>query len=199
MARWAILGTACLIGGAAHSAGAPEHVLTPYTTKSHPKVTAAWGAAALPAINRLRVAAAQKAAASKECDAVSISELSNDRSKKPNGYVVFVDCDNGKRFYLGEADVAASEAATSVQQKSFARNPAVTAQACRTAIKARLDFPSTYDESLLLSGERRIEVSGSVATELAFTAKNKFGTTLPYVGRCIFDDTGLKDVKISGR
>lgn len=187
------------MAGAVQAAEVPPHAVMPYTAKSHPKATATWGAAALPGINRLRVAAAQKVAASKECDEVSIAELSNERSTKPAGWVVFVDCNNGKRFYLSQADVGGGEPATSVQQKAFARTPGAMAASCRAVIQGRLEFPSTYDESLLASGERRVEASGTVVTELAYTAKNRFGATLPYLGRCIFNDTGLVEVKITGR
>ena len=77
----------------------------PYSATANPRITAKFGADALPAINVLRKAAALKIARDPTCNRVSTSELSDSRSAKPDAWVFVVDCDNGRRFFVTKAEL----------------------------------------------------------------------------------------------
>ncbi|GJE16130.1 hypothetical protein [Methylobacterium marchantiae] len=77
----------------------------PYSAIANPRIAAKWGADALPAINLLRKDAALKIARHADCNRVSTSELSESRSAKPDNWVIVVDCDNGRRFYVTKSEI----------------------------------------------------------------------------------------------
>lgn len=83
---------------------APE-VFQPITSSGFPKAFATWKTAGFERISALRIAAAQAAAKNPKCDYVELSELSTVRSSPPQNPVVFVECRNGERFYIGESDL----------------------------------------------------------------------------------------------
>lgn len=78
---------------------------SPYSATANPRITAKFGADALPAINVLRKAAALKIARDPTCNRVSTSELSESRSAKPDAWVIVVDCDNGRRFFVTKPEL----------------------------------------------------------------------------------------------
>lgn len=77
----------------------------PYSARANPRITAKWGTDVLPAINTLRKDAALKIARHPDCNRVSTSELSESRSAKPDAWVIVVDCDNGRRFFVTKPDL----------------------------------------------------------------------------------------------
>ena len=61
-----------------------SHAVIPITQKGYPKLYASWGAAGVKRINELMPLAAEKAAASPECDKVDLVEISQTRSIPAN-------------------------------------------------------------------------------------------------------------------
>ena len=89
----------------AQSKGVDPFVYVPYSAVANPRIASKWGADALPEINLLRRDAAFKIARHPDCNRVSTSELSDSRSAKPDKWVIVVDCDNGRRFFVTKPDL----------------------------------------------------------------------------------------------
>lgn len=108
MTRYAsILFVVLLAPGAwANDATVDPSTYVPLTARSSPRITAKWGAKALPGINQLRKAAAHKVVRFKSCNGISTSELSEQRSAAPDKWVVVVTCRNGMKFYVAREDIA---------------------------------------------------------------------------------------------
>ena len=102
--RW--LGVWGLAVCAAQAGEIPSDVVAPYTAESHPRIALKWGVEALPQINRLRMAAARRTAASRDCDRVAMAELYDLRSESPDLWTIAIDCENGRKYFLRQSDVS---------------------------------------------------------------------------------------------
>lgn len=174
-----------------------EHAVYPITKKGYPKLYAEWGAAKIKEVNSLMPIAAEKVASSAECNKVDLVELSGQRSSPRGDIVFFVDCENGKRFYVSKAELKSASALQS-QDKKMSRisNQQVT-EACEKAIKTQLTNPMTFDKKFGTNSVYRAPTTGNIAVEFTFEAKNNLGGVLPHKARCVFDDKGLQDAIIS--
>lgn len=175
-----------------------SHAIIPITQKSYPKLFAEWGAAGVKRINGLMPLAAQKVAASKECDKVDLVELSSSRSKPTKNAVFFVDCANGKRFYVDESEIASvTSAVVSQEQKMNSLSDALAIQRCETAVVAQLTNPQTFDKKFGTTAVFRAPITGNVVVNFKFVAKNNLGAELPSSAKCVFSDRGLEEASIS--
>jgi len=195
---------ACVLLGVFSAApvGAAEvdpSVYRPMDRRNYPKTFAKWGADGVKTIDRLRKDAALFAAKSSECDTVDTSELSEQRSSPPNQIVVFVDCSNGKRFYLSESDLRTAGHATSQESKMKGLTNEAAMEQCKTRVRSGLAFPSTMSVKWSGSNVYRAPTTGNVVATFNFDAKNALGNELPYQARCVFDDRGMHPPEISGR
>jgi hypothetical protein len=150
-------------------------------------------------IDALRKQAAFKAAQSRECDSVGISELSSARSSPPDNIVIFVDCENNKRFYFNAADLQAGGAPLSQETKMKRVADEEAKTACEKSVRANLEFPSTMSLSCGGKSVYRARTTGNVVVTFDFDAKNRLGAELPYKARCVIDDRGLNPPEISVR
>lgn len=195
---------ACALLGsvAATSAKAAEvdpSVYRPMERKNYPKTFAKWGAEGVKKIDRLRKDAAVFAAKSTECDKVETSELSEQRSSPPSQIVVFVDCSNGKRFYLSDADLRTAGQPASQESKMKSLTNEAAMEQCQSRVRSGLAFPSTMSVKWSGSNVYRAPTTGNVVATFNFDAKNALGNELPYQARCVFDDRGMHPPEISGR
>lgn len=169
-------------------------VYSPYTRESgYNKTIDRWGNAGVARIQRLREAAATTVALNPKCDGVEISELSDNRSTAPDRPVVFVDCLNGERFYLSEADVGSS--VSSEIEKGSLYSSADLIQRCTESVRARLNIPASFDQSFFSVSERQ-GTSGNRVVEFDFKAQNRLGLSLPAQARCIMTTQGQFEVTI---
>jgi hypothetical protein len=173
------------------------HAVSPITQKSYPKLFAAWGAGGVKRINDLMPRAAQKAAASAECDKVDLVGLSQSRSVPGKHIVFFVDCANSKRFYIEDSDLESSSAAQSQTSKMTALSDTQATQSCEAAVKAQLHNPLTFDRKLGTTSVYRAPTTGNVVVQFTFEAKNNIGALLPSKARCVLTDRGIEEASIS--
>lgn len=178
---------------ATHPKIGPDAV-QPYTQKAYPKFYAQWGQAGMKRVNELLPRAAEKAASSPECDRVELVELSGQRSVPGKSIVFFVDCKNGKRFYLDEVALKSDAAVASKQAATAGLTSGEADRRCEAALKAQLSNPLTYKRT---SGNFYRAPTGNVVVEVVFEAKNDLGAALPSKGRCVFTDRGLEEAVIS--
>jgi hypothetical protein len=188
---------AAAAGGASSSKIAP-HAVKPFDQKNYPKLYAEWGVAGVKRINGLMPLAAQKAAASPECDKVDLVEVSSSRSSPGKKIVYFVDCVNGKRFYIEEGELQSAIPAPQSQTAKMANlSDSQATASCEAAIKAQLENPLTFTRKLTATNIYRAPTTGNIAVEFVFESKNRLGATLPGKARCVITDRGLEDAIIS--
>lgn len=176
-------------------------VYDPYTRDQYPKTFKTWGSAGVKKINKVRIAAAKKAAASAECDKVDIAELSDVRSSPKKRIVIFVDCANGKRFYISDDEVSipGDTPVQSEETKMRALPDNIAIERCEIALKSSLKFPSSYDPDWGGKGVYRAPTTGNVVVTIDFTAKNGFGNEIPQRAQCFFNSTGMTGPELSNR
>lgn len=134
-----------------------------------------WGASGVERINRSMPLALRKAAESQECDYAELAGLS-DRSVPRDKIVFYVDCRNGKRFFISEADIRSSATVVSKNAQTAAISDHAAIEGCERSVKGMLHFPLTFDRHILDTSVHRAE-GGNTAVEFVFDAKNVFGAT----------------------
>jgi len=172
------------------------HAVIPITQKGYPKTYAAWGAEGVKRLNALMPLAAQKVARSTECDTVDLVELSDQRSKPPKHAVFFVDCVNGKRFYVDESELGAQTPVQSQTKKMQALSDIQAIATCEKAIRPKLMVPDSHKRHLTDTSVYRAPATGNVVVEYALTASNKAGVALTNRAKCVFTDQGLVEATI---
>lgn len=173
------------------------NVYEPYTPDQYPRTFAAWGREGVRRIDALRVAAAETVAQNPACDRVEASDLSDDRSTPRQKPVVFVDCANMQRFYLGEADVGSPVQSQQQKSANFSRTELI--ERCTEATKRQLNFPSTMDRNIWSISAQHSPYQGNWVVEFDFHAKNAFGMDLPASARCVTTPEGQMDISVTPR
>lgn len=174
-----------------------EYAVSPITQKGYPKLYAEWGAEKIKEVNELMPLAAEKIAASSECDKVEIVGLSTQRSSPNGDMVFFVDCLNGKRFYVSRAELKSTSSVQSQEKKMSEFSNQQATEACEHAIKTQLTNPMTFSKIFGSSSVYRAPTTGNIVVDFTFDAKNNLGNELPHKARCVFNDQGLQEAKIS--
>ena len=165
-----------------HKAEISDYALTPYTADQYPKLFAAFGSR-INDVERLRRAAAEKAAASPTCDRVEIVELSNRSSLSDLNY--FVDCANTTRFRFSETELSSAGPAVSESQKAWGVTEA--RRACEDLIRQNATIPTSVKvHSFLGTKVYKAPATGNVVVTSDFDAKNAFGTEIGYRAKCYF-------------
>lgn len=160
-----------------------EGALDKYTKATHPKVFAKWGAEGAARIEAHQKLAADKVASSGQCDAISIVGLSEQRSSPPANISVFVDCENGQRFYVGTKDAAGSVPRS---EFSLAMNERAAVTACEAMVKAGSKFPSSVDISSSGIASDIHKTTGLTTVYMSYEAKNGIGVNVPQEAFCSF-------------
>ncbi|MFT2185699.1 hypothetical protein [Pseudomonas putida] len=169
--------------------------LDSYTKATHPKIYAKWGAEGAKKIEAHQKLAADLIAASGRCDAVSIVGLSEQRSSPPSNIVVFVDCENGQRFYIGPNDLGSplkSEAERAVNKES-------AISICRESVRAAAKFPSSVSFSAFGTVAETNKTTGGTTVYMDFESKNGIGNLIPQRATCVFPIGGKPELRVSSR
>jgi hypothetical protein len=174
-----------------------SNAVMPITQKSYPKLYAAWGAAGVKRINELMPKAAQKVAASQECDKVDLVEISQIRSAPGKKIVFFVDCANTKRFFVEDTELSAADPAQSQAAKISGLSDSQATQSCESAIKAQLTNPLTFNRKMGTTSVYRAPTTANVVVQFTFEAKNNIGALLPSKAKCVITDRGIEEASIS--
>lgn len=156
-----------------------------------------WGSAGIKRLNTAMPKVAEKVARTSACDQVELVGIS-DRSKPRQMAVFYVDCRNGQRFYVSEADLASDAAIASKSEKTAAISDANALQACEASVKGQLTYPLSFNRDLMNTRTYRAP-TGNIAVEFTFKAMNALGAELPQRARCVIDDTGIHPAEISNR
>ena len=173
------------------------HAVIPITQKSYPKLYAAWGASGVKQINDSMPLAANKAAASPECDKVDLVEISQNRSTPGKKIVFFVDCANQKRFYIEDSELKTTTPVQSQTGKMAALSDTQATSDCESAIKSKLTNPLTFNRQFGTTSVYRAPTTGNVVVQFTFESKNNLGAKLPSNARCVFTDRGIEEASIS--
>lgn len=84
----------------------PQNIFSKYTRQQYPRTFAEWGESGVGQIELLERQAAVHVSKAKACSEVEYVGLSEARSLPPVKPVVFVDCTNGNRFYIGAKELS---------------------------------------------------------------------------------------------
>lgn len=159
-----------------------------YDKKTYPKLYKQWGEKAVKEMNGYLPRIAEHVARENSCDAVESVDISDARSNpKAKQMVFFVDCRNGKRFFVSTDDLNSGRKSSAEQDKEI-DNSAVISQ-CDAAIKAQLNHPGTFDPHLLDTATG-VNPNGNILVTRGFTAKNGLGMQIDYRAYCVI--TGNK-------
>lgn len=198
MRNFLVLILACIFMPAASLATNPkiaEGSIYPISQKDYPKIYKKWGKANVDHINALAPKAAEKVAASSECDTVNMVDLSDERSIPKKSIVFFVDCNNGKRFYVSENELKTNATITSKQAKTATVSDSVAMETCIARVKAKLNHPSTFKLHMLSQNVYRAP-TGNVVAQFEFSAKNSFNLETKNRVKCYIDDKGMSEPEI---
>lgn len=171
-----------------------------YTPKSNPRTFKEWGEEQVNIINKLRSDAAKIVSQSNECDNVDLSELSDNRSVIKKKIVIFIDCENGKRFYMSDKQINEKSAVKTEQDFTKSINVEDAKIACRNAIKLQLLNPKSYDEPFFGFGASVANKSlygDRMTITIDFVAKSALGLENKKRGFCFIDSRGLHTVEIN--
>jgi len=174
-----------------------NYAVIPITQKDYPKLYAQYGAAKIKEINNLLPLVAEKVASSTECTKVELVELSMQRSSPNGDTIFFVDCINGKRFYVNKSELNKNEKIESQEKKMSFLSDRQATEDCDKSIKSQLANPLTFSKKLGSNSVYRAPTTGNVVVEYIFESKNNIGTSLPHKARCVFSDKGLEEAAIS--
>lgn len=174
------------------------YAVMPIEGEGWSKTRAAWGESWIKRINEVMPLAARKVAESDECDVVDLVGLSENRSVPRQHFEFYVDCLNGKRFYVSEDDAKSAENVVSKNAKTAGITDGDAISACEQNVQSQLHYPSTFDRHVLATSVYRAP-TGNIAVEFDFDAKNGLGAELPHHARCVIDDRGIHPAEISSR
>lgn len=124
-------------------------------------------------------------------------EISQNRSVVGKNIVFFVDCVNGKRFYVEQSELRTNAVARSQTGKMASLSDTQATSACDDAIKGQLHNPMTFNRKLGTNSVYRAPTTGNVVVQFNFEAKNNLGALLPSKAKCVFTDRGIEEASIS--
>lgn len=161
-----------------------------YDKKAYPKLYKQWGEKAVNEMNGYLPRIAEHIAREDSCDAVETVDISDSRSNpKAKQMVFFVDCRNGKRFFVSTDDLNSGRKSTAEQDKKI-DSSAVISQ-CDEAIKAQLNHSRTFDPHILDTATG-VNQNGNVLVTRGFTAKNGLGMQIDYRAYCVITDNKVE-------
>ena len=87
------------------AASISKFAFSTYTEKDFPRLFQKWGPSGVAQIEEMERKVAAHVALATACDRIELVQLSEFRSYPPADFVVFVDCANGNRFYVGQKEL----------------------------------------------------------------------------------------------
>ncbi len=161
-----------------------------YDKKTYPKLYKQWGEKAVKEMNGYLPRIAEHVARENSCDAVESVDISDARSNpKAKQMVFFVDCRNGKRFFVSTDDLNSGRKSTAEQDKKIDNSDAISQ--CDAAIKAQLNHPGTFDPHILDTATG-VNPNGNILVTRGFTAKNGLGMQIDYRAYCVITDNKVE-------
>ena len=100
---------------------------------------------------------------------------------------------------MSDTDIAAGNEVVSQTAKMANMDDGEAILACEIAVKAQLQYPSSFKQKMLSSSVRRAETTGNVVVTFDFEALNGLGMTMPQSARCVISDLGMVEATITKR
>lgn len=171
-----------------------EGVAYEITEEAYPKVYASWGKDWIDNINRMMPLAVTRAAANPKCDAPSTADLSDNRSLVKKDAVFYVDCINGERFYMSQAELIDPKPLVA-ENDILGENFGAYTLACKELTKTKLPSPTAFNPKNNSINTFKGS-SGNMVVEIPFTSVGGTLDQEPMLSRCIFSTTGETEVSI---
>ncbi|EQM71865.1 hypothetical protein L682_29135 [Aquipseudomonas alcaligenes OT 69] len=102
-----------------HAAPIDDAALSKYSRANYPRTYEVWGDEGVERIKKREIAAANHVARSGQCDRVTYVGLSENESSPPDEVVVYVDCENKNRFYVGSYELTKEPWFLKVRKKIY--------------------------------------------------------------------------------
>ncbi|MBV6272131.1 DMT family transporter [Alcaligenaceae bacterium CGII-47] len=176
----------------------PDYAIDKYTHQEYPKLVTKYRSR-LPEIEKLRRTAAEMAIDSGKCDYAENVQLSGESTLK--SLKIFLDCKNGSRIYLTEAEIKNHEPVKTQKENALDHSEAISQ--CRSMVRAHASarsqtmIPSSIDfHSILGTSVRTAPTLGNVIVSIDFDAKNVFNAEVGYTARCIFPPKQPGEIKV---
>lgn len=171
--------------------------------KSYPKSYVTWGSGGFRKINELMQSAANLIVQSKDCAAIEMIGLSDERSDpKSKKVVFFADCQTKvgqstyARYYVDEEDIRSRTVPVSDKAGANAASDSSMMEACSASAKGKNQFPELFKR---LPGEPGVERSpvalGNARATVYFEAMGK----VPQKAVCYFKAGKLVETTVSPR
>ena len=170
------------------------YAVSPMNQKNYPRVYQNWGFAGVKKINSLMQLAAEKVAESPECDKVDIVALSEGRSMPKSKIVFFVDCINGKRFYIEDADLKNNKNVKSQNAIMGGISDDTAIKSCEAEVKKNLYNPMTFKRNFGTTSIYRAPTTANISVKFEFSAKNNMGAELPSSAQCTISDKNIEAI-----
>jgi hypothetical protein len=154
--------------------------------------------AASPRVEALRERAVLLASTWPECDQVASSKPVEDRDGSGPHLMVLIECANGTRVYLDEAEIEASRLPVAAQPKAPRLSDADAISACEEQLRLGLPVPRSFSRNAPSTDVARIAGGDPVVT-FDFEAVNGFGFPLAQQAKCVFDARELASLRVEPR
>lgn len=170
-----------------------QYAFTKYDKQNYPRIYQQWGNDWISKLEAHERASAEKIANSDNaCDSVDYVGLSEEKSTPKKEIVVFVDCANGKRFFVSDKDIKNDKPLKAQSEKAMSEQQAL--QQCRELVRNGAKYPNSVDFKVLDTSLRTSKTHGNVIVTVGFTAKNSLGVELPVKAKCLFTPEGQAEV-----
>ena len=159
-----------------------------------------YGVPTINRINKLAPKVAELVAQNPKCTRVMTVDVADDKSTR-NSITFFVDCGDInhiadiQRYYVNEKEVNANVIPKSVKEQGESIDNVQYIQMCEAEIKARLNYPSTFNPSIMSSSVYKATMNTVVT--IPFKAKNAFNLELKHKGICYYNGASLTDIEIN--
>lgn len=171
-----------------------EYAVSPMDQKNYPRVYQSWGVSGVKKINSLMRSAAEKAAESPQCDKVDIVAFSEGRSIPKSKIVFFVDCINGKRFYIEDTDLKNNQTAKSQNEIMGKISDDFAINSCEKEVRRNLYNPMTFKRKFGTTSVYRAPTTANIVVKFEFSAKNNLGAELPSSAQCTIDSKNIEAI-----
>lgn len=169
-----------------------QDVVYRMTKDEYPKAYEAWGGEWIERINDSMLPAVRAVDKKRQCDKPVMINLSEQESITQQKAVYFVDCENGRRFYININDVNEGKDIYTDDdvKRRVKREENLRLADCQITIKNSLKNPRSFDIDIS-TVQHGYDASKELNTvKFRFYAQNGFGAEIANIGKCSFDKAG---------
>jgi hypothetical protein len=133
-----------------------------------------------------------------DCDRVARSKPVEDLDGAGPHLMVLIECANGTRVYLDEAEIEASRLPTVVEPEDIRLSDADAISACEEQLRLGLPVPRSFSRNAPSTDVVHSGAGDPVVT-FDFEAVNGFGFPLAQQAKCVFDARELASLRVEPR